>query len=96
MIHILDADSLWHFMNEFEYLNIDDENFLILTPNKNEFERLYNKIISYTDHFESYDNIVPESDEIFFYNILEENDIFSKEIELARKLKNKILVKKVF
>ena len=39
MIHIFDADSLWHIMNEYENINIDKDHLLILTPNKNEFER---------------------------------------------------------
>lgn len=43
MPHIIDADGLWHFMNNYKDLKLDNTK-IILTPNKNEFERLFNKV----------------------------------------------------
>lgn len=44
MIHIFDADSLWHLMNMKNIENIDFINSkFIFTPNKVEFKRFYEK-----------------------------------------------------
>lgn len=47
MIHIFDADSLWHLMNikNIEVIDFVNSKF-ILTPNKVEFQRLYNKFFN--------------------------------------------------
>lgn len=44
MIHVFDADSLWHLMNMKKIENIDfaDSHF-VFTPNKNEFIRLFER-----------------------------------------------------
>lgn len=44
MIHVFDADSLWHLMNMKKIENIDFANSqFVLTPNKVEFIRLFDK-----------------------------------------------------
>jgi ATP-dependent NAD(P)H-hydrate dehydratase len=76
-------------MNEYNNLNIDD-NHLILTPNINEFERLYNKFVS--NKFESTNYNLEVDGDIVFSFCDDVYKYFSKEIEMARKLNNKILV----
>ncbi len=57
MMHIFDADSLWHLMNTKKIENIDFENSqFIFTPNKVEFSRLFDKFLKenkdFSDSFE--------------------------------------------
>jgi hydroxyethylthiazole kinase-like uncharacterized protein yjeF len=43
--HIIDADGLWHFMNaDLSKFPLEDS-LVVLTPNKNEFDRLCNKFL---------------------------------------------------
>jgi NAD(P)H-hydrate repair Nnr-like enzyme with NAD(P)H-hydrate dehydratase domain len=95
LIHVFDADATWHYMQDPGALPLPDGNLMIFTPNKNEFERMYNKLIRESQDFPSYENIFAESDEIFHSDLPEGLKLFEKEVELAKKLNNKIIVKKV-
>jgi ATP-dependent NAD(P)H-hydrate dehydratase len=96
LVHVLDADAMWHYMQDPSALNIpDNNNHMIFTPNRNEFERFYNKLIRETKDFETYETIFEENEEICHTDLPEGLHMFEKEIELANKLNNKIIVKKV-
>jgi NAD(P)H-hydrate repair Nnr-like enzyme with NAD(P)H-hydrate dehydratase domain len=62
MIHVLDADALWHLMNTKDFKKIDFLNSkFILTPNKNELIRLFNKC------FENDINLIDKAIDHDFY-----------------------------
>lgn len=108
MIHVLDADSLWHFMNSDYKKYVMDESFMILTPNKTEFGRLFK--IFFDKDVDNKDSgidkwiarmTVDENTIIFLEDVkeLENSDretyeLFKSEICLSNYLKNKILIKK--
>lgn len=50
MIHVFDADSLWHMMNmkNIEHIDFINSQF-VLTPNKVEFIRLFDKFFKNND-----------------------------------------------
>ena len=109
MMHVLDADSLWHFMNS-DYKNfLSEDCFFIFTPNKTEFGRLYKMYFnkdyasddSTIDNWLSNMNIRDDIKVIQFedldnleYNNSDVFQLFKAEIELAKLLKNKIIIKK--
>ena len=104
LAHVIDADGLWHFMNSNINELIAEDSLLILTPNKTEFARLYNKVFntqeeSIEDKIKIiYDNIIIEKNEVIIFENLneieEEMVYFNKEIKLANALKNKVILKK--
>lgn len=104
LIHIIDADGLWHLMNsEFSKLPIEEDSLIILTPNKAEFNRLYNKFVDEDDEKSGKEeefNIGKEEDfkdSILYIEDLQSNVLgskFKKEIELASELKNRVIIKK--
>jgi ATP-dependent NAD(P)H-hydrate dehydratase len=97
LTHIIDADGLWHLLNlEIEKI-IENKCKLILTPNATEFERLYNTFFKEEKDSDTHFNIKIEKDEIIYFEkayLLQENNYFTKEIKLAKKLNNKIILKK--
>jgi ATP-dependent NAD(P)H-hydrate dehydratase len=95
LVHVFDADSMWHFMKEPGQFCMED-NHVIFTPNKNEFERLYNKFIKESNLFDNYSSLYQETDEIFYSDLPDIMSMFEKEVQLAEKLGNKIIVKKVY
>lgn len=75
MIHVLDADALWHLMNMKEIEKIDFSNSqFVLTPNKVEFNRLFNNIFikdKENKNFELFDILFDYDQEQFsFFDFL--------------------------
>ena len=103
--HVMDADSLFHFMNNKEDEVIKDiiksgNDKFIFTPNVNEFQRLY------TAFFEDYDKFNMDEEEQIIKNFNLEEEIieidlkddnfkyFEREVKLSKVLGNKIIVLK--
>jgi hypothetical protein len=87
-------------MNSYQNFDFADA-FMILTPNRNEFERFYNKVFDIKE-----DNNKKESNNdldifdnddggIYSIDVNDDFNLFKKEIQLANKLNNKIIIRKV-
>jgi NAD(P)H-hydrate repair Nnr-like enzyme with NAD(P)H-hydrate dehydratase domain len=75
MIHVFDADSLWHMMNikNIEHIDFANSQF-ILTPNKVEFIRLYDKFFKDKDtESDLFDNDYDyDQEQFYFFEFLNE------------------------
>jgi ATP-dependent NAD(P)H-hydrate dehydratase len=105
LIHIIDADGLWHLMNSDLEKLLTNDSKIILTPNKTEFGRLYKKIFNSDDSYDYIQSLIEnkiltfEPDEILILeNFKSSQDVDElnkiKEIKLSNSLKNKIILKK--
>lgn len=76
LTHIIDADGLWHLMNSDLEKTLSWDSNIILTPNKTEFSRLYNKI------FNSHEKSDYEYDSEYLQSLIDKNKITFEQDEI--------------